>query len=70
MPDAHRCPCRECLYGSQPHGYFPIVCCHGKRTVEMWHEKYSCRHFEPCPELEEEPAMNPWQVIKTNKEML
>ena len=60
-----RCICLDCLYGSQPYGYFPIICCHGKRIKEMWEEKYRCKYFEPCPEPEPEPTMQPWQVLLT-----
>ena len=63
------CICLGCLYSSQPGGYFPIVCCHGKRCVEMWYEKFRCKYFEPCPEpepeAEQEPVQEPWQVILT-----
>lgn len=42
--------CLNCIYGNQPYGYYPIVCVHGKRSREMWHDKTKCKHFEPCPE--------------------
>lgn len=57
--------CLDCLYGSQPYGYFPIVCVHGKRIVEMWHEKFRCRYFKPCPEPEPPPRQELWRVILT-----
>ena len=60
-----RCICLDCLYSSQPYGYFPIICVHGERIIEMWHEKHCCKHFEPCPAPEPEPTMQPWQVILT-----
>ena len=60
--DTLRCLCLDCLYGAQPYGYFPIVCVHGKRIKEMWHEVFRCRHFEPCPEPEVEPEQEPWQT--------
>ena len=56
--------CLGCLYGSQPFCYFPIVCVQDVDNIkEMWEEKYCCRYFEPCPEPEPEPTMQPWQVI-------
>ena len=62
-----RCICLDCLYSSQPCGYFPIVCVRGKRIREMWEERYSCKYFEPCPEPcpEPEPTQEPWQMILT-----
>lgn len=62
------CLCLNCIYGGQPYGYFPIVCVHGKRVKEMWHEVFRCKHFERCPEppelkLPEVPKQKPWQVI-------
>lgn len=60
------CICLNCLYGSQPMGYFPIICVQGKRIKEMWEEKYRCKYFEPCPEPEPEPPQTPWQAIICN----
>jgi len=57
------CLCINCIYGGQPYGYFPIVCVHGKRVKDMWHEVYSCKHYEACPEMPEPPKMKPWKVI-------
>ena len=59
------CICLNCIYSAQPGGYFPIVCVQGKRIKEMWHEVYTCRHFEPCPEIEQEPEQEPWKVALT-----
>ena len=44
--------CLNCLYGNQPYGYYPIVCVHGKRSKDMYHDVFRCKHFEPCPEPE------------------
>jgi len=59
------CLCLDCIYSSQPYGYFPIVCVQGKRIKEMWHEVYTCKHREKCPEP---PKQIPWQVIICNKD--
>ena len=48
--DEQKSICLNCIYGGQPYGYYPIVCVHGKRSREMWHDKTKCKHFEPCPE--------------------
>lgn len=48
--EVKHCLCIDCLYGSQPYGYFPIVCVHGKRSKDMWREVFTCRHFERCPD--------------------
>ena len=61
------CLCLDCIYGSQPYGYFPIVCVQGKRCKEMWHEVFKCKHFEKCPE-QKSLKQEPWKVIK-NKEL-
>lgn len=58
------CICLKCLYGSQPYCYFPIVCVHGKRIKEFWHEIYNCKYFEAAPDFPEQPKQIPWQVIK------
>ena len=47
--------CLNCLYGSQLYCYYPIVCVHGKRSKDMYHDVYKCKHFEPCPETPETP---------------
>ena len=57
--------CLNCLYSSQPHGYFPIICVQGKRIKEMWEDKTECRHFEPCPS-EEVEKQEPFNIIKCN----
>lgn len=62
------CLCLDCIYGSQPYGYLPIVCVQGKRVKDMWHEVYSCKHFKGCPEQSEPPKQEPWKVIK-NKDI-
>lgn len=59
--------CQDCVYGSQPHGYFPIFCVHGKRTKELWHEVFKCKHFEKCPDFPEPEKMKPFEVIKTKE---
>lgn len=41
--------CLNCIYGAQPYGYYPIICVHGKRSKEMYHDKTQCKHFEACP---------------------
>jgi len=53
-----QCLCLGCLYGAQPYGYFPIVCVQGKRSRTMYHETFTCRHFEPCPDETEEDTEN------------
>ena len=58
--------CQDCIYGSQPWGYFPIFCVHGKRTKTLWREKTACADFERAPEPPEPPKQVPWQVIKCN----
>ena len=55
-----RCICLDCLYGSQPYCYFPIVCVHGKKAKDMYYEKFTCKHFERAPEP---PKQIPWQVF-------
>ena len=63
------CICLDCIYGSQPYGYFPIVCVYGNRSRDMYYERYKCNHFEKCPELPESEAVSqePWKVIITNE---
>lgn len=60
-----RCLCLDCLYGNQPYGYFPFVCVHGKRSKTMYHEVFTCRHFEPCPEQAPTEEQEAWQIITT-----
>ncbi len=48
------CLCLDCLYGTQPYGYFPFVCVAGKRAMTMYHETFTCRRFEPCSDETEE----------------
>lgn len=50
MSDDKSSICLNCIYGSQPYGYYPIVCVHGKRSRDMYHDKTKCKHFEACPE--------------------
>ncbi len=68
----NECICLNCIYGSQPYGYFPIVCVHGKRIREMWDEKFNCKHFDKCPEPEESPSVRqtPFQVIVNNTDII
>ena len=54
------CLCLNCIYGSQPYGYFPIVCVHGKKSKDMYHEVFWLKDWitvkRICPdkiELEE-----------------
>ena len=54
--------CLDCLYGSQPYGYFPIVCVHGKTSKDMYEEKFKCKHFEPSQDFLQ-PRQTPFQVI-------
>jgi len=58
--------CLKCLYGSQPLGYYPIVCVFDE-IKEMWEDKFKCKHFEPVPEDPPPPEQTPWQVIITNE---
>ena len=67
MSDQKECLYVNCIYGSQPYGYFPIVCVQGKRIKEMWHETFKCKHFEACPEMPEPPKMEPFNVIINKK---
>jgi len=50
MSDDQQSICLNCIYGGQPYGYYPIVCVHGKRSMEMYHDKKTCKHFEACPD--------------------
>lgn len=59
------CLCLNCLYGSQPYSYFPIVCVSGKRIKEMYHDVYVCKHYAPCPEIPR-VEQEPWKVIICN----
>lgn len=61
--------CGECcwFYGGQPYGYFPFICVLGKKSKEMWHEVFKCKHFEACPEFPERLKMEPWNVIVNRK---
>ena len=61
------CLCFNCIYGGQPYGYFPIVFVHGKKSKDMYHEVFKCKHFEACPDLPELPKMKPFQVVTNNK---
>jgi len=61
--EVKRCLCLDCLYGSQPYSYFPIVCVHGKRSKDMWHEVFTCRHFEPCPDPPESDDLEPIEEL-------
>jgi len=57
--------CLNCIYGSQPYGYYPIVCVYDAEHIrEMWYDKHHCRRCELCPEP---PKQKPWQVIITKK---
>ncbi len=56
--------CLSCLYGSQPYCYYPIVCVHGKRSKDMYHDVHKCKHFEPCPETPA-PPMNSEDKVNT-----
>ena len=58
------CICLDCIYGSQPYGYFPIVCVQGKKSKDMYHEVFKCKHFEACPKMPEPPKMKPFEVMK------
>ena len=49
--------CLSCLYGSQPYCFYPIVCVQGKRSKEMWYDVHKCKHFEPCPENQDESRL-------------
>lgn len=58
--------CDNCIYGSQPHGYFPIICVYGKRINELWQDKTDCQHFERCPEQRKQQnkkKQEPFKVI-------
>ena len=57
------CLCPDCIYGSQPFGYLPIVCVQGKRGKVMYHEVFKCKHFEKCPDFPEQEKMKPFEVI-------
>lgn len=57
------CLCFNCIYGGQPYGYFPIVCVHGKRVKDMYHEVFKCKHFEKCPDFTEEEKQEAWKYI-------
>lgn len=61
--------CINCVYGSQPHGYFPIFCVFDAKHIKvMWHNKYKCKHFDQCPNLPEpEQNQKPFQIIKCKK---
>lgn len=48
--------CLDCIYGSQPFCYYPIVCVHGKRPKDMYEDKYKCKHFEKASDESEEQA--------------
>ena len=61
------CLCFNCIYGGQPYGYFPIVCVHGKKSKDMYHEVFKCKHFKACPELLERPKMKPFEIIMNEK---
>ena len=50
MNDDRPSICLNCIYGSQPYGYYPIVCVHGRRSRNMYHDKTKCKHFEACPD--------------------
>ena len=63
------CLCLNCIYGGQPYGYFPFVCVQGKKSKEMWHEVFKCKHFEACHELPELPKMKPFEVIITEEKV-
>lgn len=56
------CLCLNCIYGNQPYGYLPIICAHGKRIKEMWHEVFKCKYYKVCPELPK-VCGKPWSVI-------
>ena len=55
MTDDRPSICLNCIYGSQPYGYYPIVCVHGKRSKVMYHDKTQCKHFEACPDENQLP---------------
>lgn len=57
------CLCLNCIYGNQPYGYLPIICAHGKRIKEMWHEVYTCKYYEACPPEPPRVSGKPWSVI-------
>lgn len=59
--------CLDCIYGSQPFCYYPIVCVHGKSPKDMYEDKYKCKHFEKVPEEPEEQAQIPFQTIIYNE---
>lgn len=56
--------CVNCLYGSQPLGYYPIVCCFSD-IKEMRYDKHKCNNYKKAnneqPKIEV-PQM-PWQII-------
>lgn len=60
--------CLDCIYGSQPYNYYPIVCVYNvKRFKEMWYDKRTCKHFERVPEPPKPLPQIPW-VLTINYE--
>ena len=58
--------CLDCIYGSQPHGVYPIICVFSAKHIkEMWHDVFKCKHFDKAPDPVEEVTepMKPFQIV-------
>lgn len=53
-----RCLRSAKLYEPQSYGYFPFICVASERIRQMYHETFTCRHFEPCQDDPEEDTEN------------
>ena len=55
--------CINCLYGSQPLGYYPIVCCFSD-IKELRYDKKQCKNYKKANN--ERPKIDvpqiPWQI--------